>query len=138
MAAGLLCASVGPAGADAPARKWPTRWKKWERPRYERNSAYPELMSELALPEKDLPKVVEGHPRLLLRAKPWEGGLCVEEIAQRLGKEPGVVAGALDLLVNMGKLDEIERSLCDVCPVRGVCSVISDSTRVYILTVNKP
>ena len=66
------------------------------------------------------------------------GGLCVDEIAQRLGKEPGVVAGALDLLVNMGKLDEIERSLCDVCPVRGVCSVISDSTRVYILTVKKP
>ena len=66
------------------------------------------------------------------------GGLCLEEIAQRLGRDRRVVAGALDLMVNMGKLDVIERSLCDVCPVRSLCSVISDPTRRYFLTANKP
>lgn len=65
-------------------------------------------------------------------------GLCLEEIAQRLGKDPRVVAGALDLLVNMGKLDEIESSMCDFCPVRGMCSVISDPERIYALTAKKP
>lgn len=65
-------------------------------------------------------------------------GLCLDEIAQRIGKDPRVVAGALDLLVNMGKLNEIESSMCDFCPVRGMCSVISDPKRIYILTANKP
>ncbi len=64
-------------------------------------------------------------------------GLCLEEIAQRLGKDPRVVAGALDLLVNMGKLDEIEINMCDSCPVRGNCSVIADSKRIYNLTANR-
>ena len=58
-------------------------------------------------------------------------GLCLEEVAQRLGKDPRVVAGALDLLANMGKLDEIESSTCDFCPVRGMCSVIPDPKRMY-------
>lgn len=61
-------------------------------------------------------------------------GLCLEEIAQRLGKDPNVVAGALDLLVHMGKLDQIESSACDVCPMRGMCSVISDPTHIFTLT----
>ncbi|KPK94713.1 MAG: hypothetical protein AMJ88_03380 [Anaerolineae bacterium SM23_ 63] len=64
-------------------------------------------------------------------------GLCLEEIVQRLGKNPRVVEGALDLLVNMGKLDEIESSTCDLCPVRGVCGVISAPKRIYILSANR-
>jgi hypothetical protein len=64
-------------------------------------------------------------------------GLCLEEIAQRLGKDPSVVAGALDLLVNMGRLNELESSKCDVCPVSSMCSVISDPKRIYILTANE-
>jgi hypothetical protein len=63
-------------------------------------------------------------------------GLCLEEIAQRLDKDPSVVAGGLDLLVHMGKLTQIRSSACDVCPVRGMCNVISDPARIYILTEN--
>lgn len=65
-------------------------------------------------------------------------GLCLEEIAQRLGKDPRVVAGALDLLVNMGKLDEIENGMCDFCPVRSMCSEVSDPMRIFALTAKKP
>lgn len=64
-------------------------------------------------------------------------GLCLEEIANRLGKDPRVVAGALDLLVNMGKLDEIESSMCDFCPVRGMCSVSANLMHIYTLTADR-
>ncbi|UCF61905.1 MAG: hypothetical protein JSV37_04260 [Anaerolineaceae bacterium] len=64
-------------------------------------------------------------------------GLCLEEIAQRLDKDPGVVAGGLDLLVHMGKLDQIENSMCDVCPVRGMCNVISDTAKIFFLAETK-
>jgi hypothetical protein len=66
------------------------------------------------------------------------GGLCLEEIAQRIGKDPRVVSGALDLLINMGKLDQIQTGMCNVCPVRSICNVVSDPKRMYILTAYKP
>jgi hypothetical protein len=75
--------------------------------------------------------------QILLEFENTTSGLCVDEVAQRLGKDPGVVAGALDLLVNMGKLDEIESSVCDSCPVRGMCSGISRPQRIFILTMNE-
>jgi hypothetical protein len=65
-------------------------------------------------------------------------GLCVEEIAQKLGRNPRVVAGALDLLVNMGKLDVIEVGVCDSCPVRDICSAITNPKRIYVISANKP
>jgi hypothetical protein len=64
-------------------------------------------------------------------------GLCLEEIAQRLDKDPGVVTGGLDLLVHMGKLDQIGSSMCDVCPVRSMCTVISDAATIFILAETK-
>ncbi|MFW6107980.1 MAG: hypothetical protein ACOC70_02145, partial [bacterium] len=84
----LLFCLPSPAGEDAERKKPATEWKRWERPRYERGSPYPELMSEVALSAEELPRVVEGHPRLLLRAKPWAGGLCVAELRKRAGREP--------------------------------------------------
>ncbi len=63
-------------------------------------------------------------------------GLCLEEIAQRLGKDPRVVAGALDLLVKMGKLDGIEGGMCDSCPIRSMCSGAMPPN-IYTLTTNK-
>jgi hypothetical protein len=75
--------------------------------------------------------------QILLEFENTTSGLCLEEIAQRLVKDPGVVASALDLLVNMGKLYEIESGMCDFCPAHGMCSVISDPKRVFILTANE-
>ena len=73
--------------------------------------------------------------QILMEFENTTSGLCLEEVAQRLGKDPGVVASALNLLVNMGKLDEIESGMCDFCPVRGMC--ISDPKRVFLLTTNE-
>ena len=75
--------------------------------------------------------------QIIMEFEKSTSGLCLEEVAQRLGKDPGVVAGALDLLVNMGKLDEIESSMCDFCPVRDMCIVISNPKRVFILAANE-
>jgi len=79
-----------PPGSGYTPAKDPDAWKKWERHRYRKNSPYPELMSELALPEKELPKVIKGHPRLLVRAEAWDGGLSVSQLRQRIQKgKPG-------------------------------------------------
>ena len=76
------------AGQADPAGRWPAEWKKWHRPRWRKDSPYPEIMSELALPADQLPKVVPGHPRLLVRARPWRGGLSVEQLRRRASREP--------------------------------------------------
>ena len=89
-AAVVLCAAVTGARGDeaGPGQKWPAEWKKWDRPRWKKDSPYPEIMSELALPADQLPKVVPGHPRLLVRARPWKGGLSVEQLRRRAAEEP--------------------------------------------------
>jgi len=33
-------------------------------------------------------KIVEGHPRMLIRAKPWKGGLSVEQFRERAKQDP--------------------------------------------------
>jgi len=37
-------------------------------------------------------KVVDGHPRLLLRPEPWKGGLSVAQFRARVKKEPWATA----------------------------------------------
>ncbi len=59
--------------------------KKWARPD---KPKFPGTCAEVALPEDKLPKVVEGHPRLLLRTKSWKYGLSLAELRERAGKEP--------------------------------------------------
>ena len=54
----------------------------------ERQTPFSTLMAEEALPPERLPKMVQGHPRLLLRPVPWKGGLSLEQLRERAGTEP--------------------------------------------------
>jgi hypothetical protein len=45
-------------------------------------------MAEEALPVDQLPEVISGHPRLLIRTQPWKGGITVAELRKRAKKEP--------------------------------------------------
>jgi len=53
----------------------------------EARNKFPHKFVEVAIPEDELPKVIKGHPRLLIRSKPWHGGLSLEELKIR-GKKP--------------------------------------------------
>lgn len=53
-----------------------------------KGNAYAITMSEEALPPDQLPKMVEGHPRLLVRKTPWKHGLSLEQLRQRVQQEP--------------------------------------------------
>lgn len=60
--------------------------------------------------------------------------LCPQEIAKRLGKEPSVVEGMLELLVRMGKLVEVENTgLCDSCPAYAKCLRVESPLRTFTL-----
>jgi hypothetical protein len=59
--------------------------------------------------------------------------LCLEEIAQRIGKDPRVVEGMLDTLIRMGRLIEMESMECSSCPVHGTCRLIAASGRTFVL-----
>ena len=41
-----------------------------------------------ALPEGQVPRVIKGHPRLLIRSEPWKGGLSVGQLRGRARSEP--------------------------------------------------
>jgi len=59
--------------------------------------------------------------------------LCVEEVAQKLDREPSVVEGMLDTLVNLGKLVEIGTEDCGLCPASSMCTLISSGRRSFTL-----
>jgi hypothetical protein len=59
--------------------------------------------------------------------------LCLEEIAQRIGKDSRVVEGMMDTLIRMGKVIEIKSTVCSSCPLHDMCRSISVSGRTFIL-----
>ena len=61
------------------------------------------------------------------------GALCVEEVAHKLDREPSVVEGMLETLVNLGKLVEIGTETCYLCPNSSSCFSISSGGRSFIL-----
>jgi len=72
---------------------------------------FPDTMAECAIPESELPGVVEGHPRILVRARPWKGGLSLEQLRQRTKEQPWVAA-----FQRMGA--EFKRKVADKTPFR--------------------
>ena len=53
-----------------------------------KGNAYSVTMAEEKLSESGLPKMVKGHPRLLIRSSEWKYGLSLEQLKTRAGKEP--------------------------------------------------
>jgi Mn-dependent DtxR family transcriptional regulator len=64
-------------------------------------------------------------------------GLCLEEIAHRLKKDPSVVEGMIDQLLRMGRLVERPaQAICETCPARASCILIERPVRVYSVPMN--
>ena len=61
------------------------------------------------------------------------GTLCVEEVAQKLDREPSVVEGMIETLVNLGELVEIDAEDCGLCPASSMCTLISSGRRSITL-----
>ena len=61
------------------------------------------------------------------------GSLCVEEVAQKLDREPSVVEGMIETLVNLGELVEIGAEDCGLCPASSMCNLISSERRSFTL-----
>ncbi|WP_321494676.1 hypothetical protein [uncultured Desulfobacter sp.] len=53
-----------------------------------KGNAYAITMAEERLSEAELPKMVKGHPRLLVRPSEWKYGLSLEQLRERAKKEP--------------------------------------------------
>jgi len=66
------------------------------------------------------------------------GARCVEEVAQKLDREPSVVEGMLETLVKLGKLIEIDSETCDLCPANSMCILISSGRRSFTLASRVP
>lgn len=66
------------------------------------------------------------------------GIMCVEEVAQKLDREPSVVEGMLETLVKLGKLIEIGAETCDLCPASSMCILISSGRRSFNLASRVP
>jgi hypothetical protein len=66
------------------------------------------------------------------------GALCLEEVAQKLDREPSVVEGMLETLVNLGKLVEIGTETCGLCPASSTCILISSGRRSFTLASRVP
>jgi len=66
------------------------------------------------------------------------GVMCLEEVAQKLGREPSVVEGMLETLVKLGKLVEIGSEVCDLCPASSMCILISSARRTFTLASRVP
>jgi len=49
---------------------------------------FPKKCAQCAIPEDQLPKLVKGHPRLMLRPKPWKYGLSVDQLRERAKQKP--------------------------------------------------
>ncbi len=62
-----------------------------------------------------------------------DGALTARQVAQALGRDPVVVAGMLDTLVQMGRLSALENDKCDLCPLRTACSPSDGSAQCYLL-----
>lgn len=72
--------------------------------------------------------------RIIALFKRSGGVLPVQQIADELGKKSEVVEGMLETLVQIGVLEQAEAPVCEVCPMRGICSPTSVGTRCYRLT----
>ena len=66
------------------------------------------------------------------------GIMCVEEVAQKLDREPSVVEGMLETLVKLGKLIEIGSETCDLCAASSMCILISSGRRSFNLASRVP
>ena len=53
-----------------------------------RKAGFPNTLAECALPEGQTPKVIPGHPRILVRNQPWKGGLSLAELRLRAKDQP--------------------------------------------------
>jgi len=60
-------------------------------------NAYSITMAEEALPQDQLPKMVQGHPRLLLRPKAWKYGLSLAQLREHARMEPWARQVARDM-----------------------------------------
>ena len=56
--------------------------------RLRRGTPYSITMAEEAMPIEKLPAVVKDHPRLLIRTRPWKGGISLPELRRRARKQP--------------------------------------------------
>lgn len=62
-----------------------------------KGNAFAITMAEEALPAGKLPRMVEGHPRLLVRKTAWKYGLSLEQLRQRARTEPWAKQMAIDI-----------------------------------------
>jgi len=60
-------------------------------------NAYGITMAEEALPVEQLPRVVKGHPRLLVRPSEWKHGLSLAQLRARARREPWARQVAIDM-----------------------------------------
>ena len=72
--------------------------------------------------------------QILVELENTTTGLCLEEIAQRIGKDPMVVEGMLDMLVRMGMLVEVDTTACPSCPLHDTCRMIATADRIFVLS----
>jgi heparin/heparan-sulfate lyase len=99
LAAGAGGATPVPEGPTLPQGVWPRdrlgrtpsvepgKWgKKWGTIEYGHKVEHCALSAEEL--GETIRKVVEGHPRLLVRSEPWEGGLTVAQLRARVKQEP--------------------------------------------------
>ncbi len=61
------------------------------------------------------------------------GALTAPQVARAVGRDPAVVSGMLDTLVQMGRLVAREPDECDLCPLRAACSPSELNARCYLL-----
>ncbi len=101
---GAAASPAGEAKQELPEGVWPRerlgrepsiepgKWgKRWG------SLTYGHKVEHFALSAEELAvairKVVKGHPRLLLRPEPWEGGLSIAQFRERVRKEPWAALG---------------------------------------------
>ncbi len=70
--------------------------------------------------------------QILEACKSTPRGLCLEEIAHGLKKEPAVIEGMIAQLLHMGMLVEHPvQTVCETCPARASCVLIERSVSLY-------
>ena len=78
----LCLAMAAFAGEEVPEGEKPARAPD------EFGGKFPRTMRDCALPREKLPKVLPDHPRLLIRAKPSERWMSVEQLRVRAKQDP--------------------------------------------------
>ncbi|MGQ9661586.1 MAG: heparinase II/III domain-containing protein [Kiritimatiellia bacterium] len=58
--------------------------------KYPQAGMFPKKMAQVALPEEQLPRVISGHPRLMIRREHWKYGLGLAEVRERATRPPWV------------------------------------------------